>query len=167
MKTTMRLGNACLALTMIAGTGWSQADKPIDQPSYYHLDFAVKELEGGKTINARSYSMEISTNSHMSSSIRTGSRVPVPGKDGAVNYIEMGINIDCRMAREVGNQLALEISADISNVAEPSSNPPVIRNTKWGSTTIIPIRKPTTVFSSDDPASKRQMQLEVTATPIK
>jgi hypothetical protein len=31
---------------------------------------------------------------------------------------------------------------------------------------IVPLKKPTVVFSSDDVASKRQMQLELTATPI-
>jgi hypothetical protein len=31
---------------------------------------------------------------------------------------------------------------------------------------VVPIKKPTTVFSSDDPSGNRKMQLELTATPI-
>jgi hypothetical protein len=43
----------------------------------------------------------------------------------------------------------------------------VVRQAKWSSIVLIPIRKgPTVIFSSDDPASKRQLQLEVTATPL-
>jgi hypothetical protein len=32
---------------------------------------------------------------------------------------------------------------------------------------IVPVGKPTVIFSSDDVASKGQMQLELTASPIK
>jgi hypothetical protein len=31
---------------------------------------------------------------------------------------------------------------------------------------IVPVKKPTVIFVSDDMSSKRQMQLELTATPI-
>jgi hypothetical protein len=38
---------------------------------------------------------------------------------------------------------------------------------KWNAPVIVPLRKATVIFASDDPSSKRQMQLELTATPIK
>jgi hypothetical protein len=43
---------------------------------------------------------------------------------------------------------------------------PSIRSNSWSSVVIVPLKTPTLIFSSDDPASKRQMQLELTATPI-
>ncbi len=43
---------------------------------------------------------------------------------------------------------------------------PTIRQNRWTSVTIVPLKKPTLLFSSDDPMSKRQMQLELTVTPI-
>lgn len=167
MKLTKYLG-ACAALALLAGTALAQPDnKPAEEPSFYRLDFLVKELDGSKVVNSRAYSMSIATaRNSQNSSIRTGSRVPVPGKDGTTSYIEIGINFDCRNAKMVGADLALYVSADISSVGEPSSNPPLIRSNRWGGDVIVPLRKPTTIFSSDDAMSKRQMQLELTATPI-
>jgi hypothetical protein len=156
-------------MTLMAGTALAQADKPAEHIAFYRLDFVVKENEGGKTINSRSYSMQVSTDPHAGtySAIRTGSRVPVPAKDGGFSYLDLGMNFDCRSAKVEADQISLNISVDVSSLAEPSSTPPVIRSTKWGSMVTVPLRKPTIVFSSDDALSKRQMQLELTATLIR
>ena len=86
-----------------------------------------------------------------------------------MTYIDVGVNIDCRAAKEIQDQLALNVAAEISSVAaDPSSSTlPLVRQTKWSSNVIVPVRKPTTIFSSDDPTTKRQTQLELTAIPIK
>jgi hypothetical protein len=42
----------------------------------------------------------------------------------------------------------------------------LIRQTKWSSNVIVPIGKPTVIFSSDDATTKGQMQLELTATAM-
>jgi hypothetical protein len=157
----------CLALTMMAANCWPQAEPPATPAVFYRLDFVLKELEGAKTINSRAYMMTISTDKGSFSSIRTGSRVPVPAKDGTYTYMEVGINFDCRLAKESGNDLTLNVSADISSVPDSSSGPPVVRNTKLVSNVIVPFRKPTTIFLSDDAMSKRQIQLDLTAAPIK
>jgi hypothetical protein len=158
-----------LVLTLIASLGFAQTEtKPPEDPTtFYRLDFVVKELDGGKLVNSRAYSMSISNaRNSQNASIRTGSRVPVIAESGKSTYIEVGISFDCRAARQIGSELALYVSADISSVPEPASNPPLIRNNRWGGDVIVPLRKPTIVFSSDDAMSKRQMQLELTATPI-
>ncbi len=64
--------------------------------------------------------------------------------------------------------------ADISSIPSEPAVPatasaptqPTVRQNKWDSTVIVPLKKPTVLFSSDDLTSKRQMQLELTATPI-
>jgi hypothetical protein len=168
MKRMKGWGCACAVFALLAGTAVAQTtDKPVEDPTYYRLDFVVRELEGGKVVNSRSYSMSISTGrGAQNASIRTGTRVPVPGKDGSTSYIELGINFDCRSAKVIGADLALYVSADITSVAEPSTAPPVIRSNRWGGDVIVPLRKPAILFSSDDAMSKRQMQLELIATPI-
>ena len=85
-------------------------------------------------------------------------------------FLDLGVGIDCRAVKEVAGQLSLYVLADISSALQeptPSSGlPPTVRQNKWSSTVLVPFKKPTVVFSSDDIASKRQMQLELTATPI-
>jgi hypothetical protein len=80
------------------------------------------------------------------------------------------VNIDCRSVVEMESDLSMSITADVSGAlqeAATSTPAPVIRNNRWTSTVVIPVRKPTVVFSSDDATTKRQLQLEVTATPLK
>jgi hypothetical protein len=91
------------------------------------------------------------------------------GSAGSVNYVDVGVNIDCRALKEIQNQLALAVTSEISSAAaeSASSGPPLIRNARWNSDVIVQIGKPTVIFSSDDPTTKRQLQLELTATPIK
>lgn len=168
-------GSLCLAVLVLTPC-FAQTDKPDEK--FYRLDFVAKELDGGKVTNSRTYSLLITNqNTSKGGSIRVGSRLPVQvSAIGAnIQYYDLGVNIDCRPVREIGSHLALDVSAEISSVAvatDPSlatvsSLPPVVRHNKWSSSALIPVGKPTVIFSSDDPSSKRTMQMEVTATPVK
>jgi hypothetical protein len=164
------LRSSFLAVTIFAGTCLAQTP---EAAKFYKLDFVVKEVDGGKVLNARAYSTNISTEkSSPGSSIRAGSKVPYPTSTAPgstqFNYAEVGVNIDCRSATEVGNELSVIINAEVSSTAQESSmSVPIIRQNKWSSIVVVPIRKAVVVFSSDDATSKHQMQLELTAVPIK
>lgn len=143
---------------------------------FFRLDFLVKEMEGSKTVNSRAYSTLVSTDTtpFVKASIRTGSKVPVQNTAGQFTYVEVGVNIDCERVKLEDQQLSLSVTAEISSVLQeppPNSGPgivqPTIRQNKWSSPVLIPLRKSTILFSADDLTTKRQMQLEVTATPVK
>jgi hypothetical protein len=121
--------------------------------------------------------MTVAAGMRDTASIRAGSKVPfaVGGQTSQFQYIDVGVNIDCRYIRELQRDLSISVSADISSVPSESAAPtatgaappmPIVRQNRWSSLVIVPLRKPTLIFSSDDVASKRQMQLELTATPI-
>ena len=150
-------------------------DAPEPPIHYFHLDFLVQELgSDGKPVNSRSYSSTASTGRpERDISIRTGSRIPVPtGEPSSSNYqyMDVGISIDVRNAQEVSGKLAVTLAADISSLAqEPNQNgvrAPVIRNNRWQSPVLLPINKPTVVFTSDALDTKGSMRLTVTATPL-
>lgn len=156
----------CLA--QIATTEPAKPASTTAKRQFYRLDFVLKEVEGTRVVNSRAYVMIVSNEQRLGS-IRTGTRIPANN-----NYVDVGVSIDCHVAEELGNQLSMNIVADISSLADNadklsdklSSGLPVIRNNKWSSFVILPLRHPTTLFSSDDLASTRKMQLELTATPI-
>ena len=155
-----------LTIALMAGTGFAESAEP---PKFYKLDFVVREVESGKVINARAYSMMASTDSN--GSLRTGSKVPTPAPQGGApaSFIDVGTNIDCRSIKELQqHDLALFVTAEISSTVHDPATPdyPVIRQNKWSSTVIVPIKKAALIFSSDDATTKRQLQLELTATPI-
>jgi len=172
----LAVASACLAQEEQA----KRQEATAPQPRFYRLEFVLKELENDKVINSRVYFTSLSANTRDGASIRAGSRVPYaqtsfnPGGGIAskqYQYYDIGVNIDGRDAKELGSgQLTLFLSVDVSSLLvtkEPNAEvPPSVRNTKWTSPVVIPIKKPTTVFSSDDPSGNRKMQLELTATPI-
>jgi hypothetical protein len=161
-----------LGLAIAAGACFAQSADPT---RFYKLEFVVKEVEGAKVVNSRSYYMTMPAESSApnvpgSGSIRTGSRVPTPtsSNGGGFSYIDVGVNIDCKMLREMTSEISVFVTADISShTIEPTLPAPVIRQNRWSSLVVVPIKKPTIIYASDDTTSKRQMQLELTATPIR
>jgi hypothetical protein len=157
--------------------------KPVPElPHYFHFDFAVKEVDEGKVTNSRTYTMVMAVRrpgyeKRAQSSLRSGNRIPVitgksdsAGASAQYQYIDVGVNIDVVSPIESQGQLMMEVRADVSNVpggVDTNTPNPVIRQARWESAVVVPIGKPTTIFSSDDVSSKRTLQLELTATPIK
>ena len=170
MRTLTKLSLGLFGLAMAAGTCVAQSVEPT---KFYKLEFVVKEVEGAKVVNSRSYFMtlpvEVPGQPSQNGSIRTGSRLPTPtNPGGGFNYIDVGVSIDCKNLREVQSDVSLYITADISSHSvEPNLPAPVIRQNRWSSMVLVPVKKPTVVYASDDTTSKRQMQLELTATPIR
>jgi len=155
-----------------------QLKKPV---SAYRLDFSLNELEGGKKLNTRQYSMYLNTadpkdhsyrlsHSENSKDIRIGTRVPVEMKPGEIEYINVGTDISAGI-REQENGLLLDVDCDISSFADPeqakTSSRPLLRKMLISASTVTGVGKPVVIGSVDDPDSKRQYQLEVTATKLK
>jgi hypothetical protein len=140
----------------------------------YRLDFTINELEDGKKINSRQYSMNL--NSGDQNEIKIGTRVPVELKQGEIQYLDVGTNIWCRLRDQVdiswlANDLMLNVRSDLSNFAiadqQGQSTRPVIRQVKIDSSAIASPSKSTIIGAVDDPNSKRQFQLEVMVTKVK
>jgi hypothetical protein len=157
---------------VIASTGAMPAqDQRSDVAKFYKIDFAIKELEGGKVVNTRTFSMVSSPSQPFNAGqIRTGDKVAVvsgtfAGGNTQYTYVDLGVSIDCRVVAVVDNQIMMTITADVSSLASQGS-PPVVAQTKWNSGATVPLRKPTVLFTAEGASNKRQMQLEATVTPI-
>ena len=135
----------------------------------YRLNFALNELEEGRKINSRQYSMNL--NAGDNDEIKVGTRVPVELKQGDAQYLDVGTRIWCRL-KESDNGLLLTVRSDISNFAtldqlRPLNNAPLLRQFVINGSTVALPGKTTAIGSVDDPASKRTFQLEVTVLPLK
>ncbi len=176
---------SCVVLPAFGQTppGNPSAAQNTFEHNYYHLVFVVKEIEAGKVINSRNYFMSIGTvensyNGSLARSLRTGTKVPVGAEPGKISYVDIGVNIDCRNVVDLGDRMAMDLSAEISSLqkeAEDRNKPqivgegptPLIQQNKWNSQVVVLLGKPTVVFSSDEVTSKRTIELELTATEIK
>jgi hypothetical protein len=175
-----------------AASGDSKAPMAARAVRPYHLDFVIKEVEGGKKINGRHYSTDL--NAGESGTIKIGTRVPVTtsGKDGFPEqwqYMDVGTTIHCRLL-ERADDVIIDVHTDVSDFALPqASNPtaaggvapagttgspavatlthPVVRQIELEGVTLLITDKPMMIASVDDPNSNREFQLEVTATRLK
>jgi hypothetical protein len=143
-----------------------QPDRPVHA---YRLDFSVNELEDGKKINTRQYSMNL--NADDADEIKIGTRVPVDSGPGTFQYLDVGTNIWCRIG-ERPEGIPLTVRADVNNLAMPDQasgheSRPIVRQFKINASTLAQVAKPMVVGSVDDPNSKRQFQLEVTVSKLK
>ena len=169
------------AILAIAGAAAFAQTPAVASSKFYRLEFVYKELESGKVLNSRSYMVIVRETDQ--GTIRAGGRVAVvPGgsNSGSANppvntqfsYMDLGVNIDAKAVTELpGGQMSLSVIANISSIptetaATPPGPAPTIRQTQWSSSVLVSLKKPTLLFSSDELASKRQVQLELTASPI-
>lgn len=154
-----------------------QGGKPI-QP--YRLDFSFSELEDGKKVNSRHYSMSLTAGS--ANEMKIGSRVPVAVGEGErippqYQYLDLGTNLWANL-RQSGEDLQLEIRSEISwtkhedvdvapRAPHTAFTPPVVSQIKINGSTLLQTGKPMIIGMADDPYSNRQFQLEVTATKLR
>ena len=135
----------------------------------FRLDFSLIESEDSRKINTRHYSMNLVPGFTPSNEIKIGSRVPVEGKQGDMQYIDVGTNIWSRLT-ERGGALQLEVRAELSNFANPDQENrtamPLLRQLRINASTVAMAGKPTVLGVVDDPNSKRQFQLVVTVTKL-
>jgi hypothetical protein len=139
---------------------------------FYRLDFVLREMDDGKPLNQRTFTMSVSadpadTRERTWWNLRAGTRLPVRDPNGT-NYVDVGINLDLT-AKDADSALQLEVTAEISSVAtEAASNTaPPIRQLKVKGAVFAPLSKQTLVFTAEDPASRHQFELQVTPVRAK
>ncbi len=142
----------------------------------YRLDFSLDELQDGKKINTRHYTSQLVAGQE--NDIRIGLRVPVVTGDTKgekqYQYLDVGTNIKCD-SRERGDDIELIVDAEVSDIDTPAPGAPlatpylapIIRQVKIEGRVLLTTGKPILIGSVDDPNSKREFQLEVTATKLR
>jgi hypothetical protein len=138
------------------------------QATAYRLDLSINELEDGKKINTRHYSMNL-TDDVGAKELKIGTRVPVEPEQGKFQYIDLGTYISARMYMNQSS-LTLDVRVEVSSLAsadQATRGQPLVRQMVLSSRTLVVPDRPMIIGSVDDPNSKREFQLEVTATKIK
>jgi hypothetical protein len=139
--------------------------KPVDPAvTPYHAEFVLNELENGKKINTRHFSMDL-TAGPRKEGMKIGAKVPVEVKQGELQYLDVGVNIECRLT-ERQNGLGLEVNADVSSMAARST-PPLIRQFQIDGSTVVLLGKPVMIASGEEADSNHEFQLEVTVTKLR
>lgn len=134
--------------------------------SFYRLDLTVREMDGPKVVNSRSYTL--SGRSDEWTRIRIGSKIPVNTSQTGVQYMDVGLNVDARLY-EFDSGPALGWTIDFSSLAPESvaNGQPVVRSVRSQGYSQLVMGKPVLLSSSDDLNSSHKFVFEVTAMKVK
>jgi hypothetical protein len=156
----------------------SSAQEVSTQPpaEVYRLDYVIHELDNGKQINQRKYSLSVEATQGRGGKdwgqVRVGRRVPVAtGADSKqIQYMEVGMNLDCALRQQDGSLLLesrVEMSSVVTGGALAAPGAPVTRQARANMVSVLTPGKPTVIGTLDDVDSTRSYQIEVTATRMK
>jgi hypothetical protein len=138
----------------------------------YKVDVSIFELDGGKHVNQRDYSLMITDSSK--GSITIGTRVPVTTGEKQFQYIDVGLELDCLLQEMTDNKLSARINLHLSSFALPEQNTdprtagaqPVLRRIDQQLRAVLIPGKSQIVSSIDDVNSSKRMQVEIKATKL-
>ncbi|HET7183051.1 MAG TPA: hypothetical protein VFI82_00090 [Terriglobales bacterium] len=143
---------------------------------FYRLDFTFRELQDKKTVNARNYTMLLADNGVMSI-LKSGARIPVPSGNipGPFQYIDVGVNLRCRVRNEEPTPLlvaTIEFSSPAlpeqgSTATQMAREQPVLRQANADVYAPIVSGKGLVIATMDDPSLPRRFEIEVTPTQLK
>lgn len=134
--------------------------------SFYKLDLTVREMDGAKVVNTRSYTLNGRGDEW--SRVRVGSRIPVNTGNG-ITYVDLGLNADCHLM-DNDAETSLSWTIDLSSAAPETlttGQQPVIRTVRSQGQIPLILGKPILLSSSDDLNSTHKFVFEVTATKLK
>jgi hypothetical protein len=153
----------------------SAAKKEPPKKTAYRVDFKLYEIEDGKRVNQREYSLVTSAASghrNAPSSIRIGTRVPVSYEEKKESYINVGLDLSCTLWQE-DDKLWGWFDAEISNFALPEQNAdprhggmPILRTAHQQVETSLTPGKSQVLTTIDDLNTKKRTLIEVVATRI-
>jgi hypothetical protein len=140
----------------------------------YKLVFSIFELQEGKKINQRDYSILVEADDHSGNKLKIGTKVPIDTGNGQVTYADVGFELECSLAETVSNKLGLRVDLGVSNFAVPEQNAdprtagsrPVLRAVTERVRAVLTAGKPQVITSMDDVNSTKRLQVEVTATKV-
>lgn len=149
--------------------------------NFYRLDLSMREMEDGKTISTRNYSLWMRANGEPGI-LRISHDAPItsrsiieeptsPPKKQAIFVEKKSISVDLTcFLKETDSDLELNVNGEIKGIIPPEKGmeyPPVYRHITLVSTALLTPGKPATISSVDDPGSNRQFQIDATATKTK
>jgi hypothetical protein len=176
MPSPKQLTAVILAAVVLSPAVIRAQEKAPETPlTHYKLTYRLLEVDAnGKITNSRAYFAIIGAGGDSApAKIRTGDKFPIAvGAGGTdIQYQDVGTDIDTFHPRIQDRQLSVQVSAALSSVAKSAPslvpNVPILRQTKWESSVVVTLDKPTIIFISDNTSDTGKTELELTATEIK
>ena len=152
--------------TMVAKAQEPAKAKPDDPNVAYKLDYVIAEIENGKRVNTRTYTLL--TDEGGSTSMRMGMRVPLQGEKGPI-YMDVGLRVDSRVRPREGNSVWLSTRFEVSSLAEQPqtvNGAMPVRSVEYSNPAVVTLGKSTVLAAGDELTSAKRFELSVTVTKV-
>jgi hypothetical protein len=143
-------------------------------PPTYKVAMSVYELQEGKRINQRDYSLLVVADDRSGNKLKIGTKTPLSVDSDKITYADVGFEMECSLAEFSNNKVLLRLDLNVSSFAIPEQNAdprsaglrPVLRGVTQRVRATLTPGKPHIVTSVDDVNSNKRMQVEITATKV-
>jgi hypothetical protein len=143
-------------------------------PPTYKVAMNVYELQDGKRINQRDYSLLVVADDRSGNRLKIGTKTPLSVDSDKITYADVGFELECSLVETSNNKVLLRLDLNVSSFAIPEQNTdprtaglhPVLRGVTQRLRAALTPGKPQIVTSMDDVNSNKRMQVEVTATKV-
>jgi len=140
----------------------------------YKMAFSIYELQDGKKINQRDYSLLVEANERGANTLKIGTKVPIDTGKDSYTYTDVGFELRCSAGETVNNKLEVSVDMTVSNFAIPEQNAdpraggnrPILRGVTQRVSAVINPGKPQLLTTMDDVNSTKRLQVELTATKV-
>src|SRR3954463_6239783 len=88
----------------------------------YKMAFSIYELQDGKRINQRDYSLLVEANDRGANTLKIGTKVPIDAGNGGMTYADVGFELRCSAVETVNGKLAVGVDMTVTNFAIPEQN---------------------------------------------
>jgi hypothetical protein len=172
-----------LVLALVSRASAQEASERLARVfSTYRLDFSFNELEDGKKLNTRSYTMILQDTPASSKpeswsepkTMKAVTRVPVVTNDNkgqsSTVFVDVGLEIYSQVRPRGNGTMDVDGRVELSSLAQPdqaASGHPVLRTVESSFGAEVTLGKPMLIASMDDINSTRRYEVEVTATKLK
>lgn len=170
MRTKRLAITALVALLLMVPAAAQEAGRPMppDPNASYKLDYTIYELEDGKRVNSRTYTLLADDGG--GASTKMGMRVPLH-TDKGVQYMDVGLHIEAKVRQRENQNVwvstRFELGGLVSEAANPGGGAPAVRNIEYSVPAVVTPGKATVIAGGDDLSSKRKFQLELVVTKLK
>jgi hypothetical protein len=164
----MKMCTALFALLAVIAPLAVAQDQPMTGGSpVYKVEFNIHDGTDAAAKAGRRYTMLIDSSNK--GSFKVGNRVPVSSGSGQVNYVDVGVNIDCNVQENNSGRVRLHADLDLSTILPldkntPAPSNPTISQLRLNVNAVVNPGKPTIVAAIDDPATMRKVDVEMTVT---
>jgi hypothetical protein len=172
MKTCVRKLTLVLALIALTTVAWGQA-VPVAAPQTQaklltplKVQVVISRYDGDKKVSSIPYMLAVTANEGRPVNLRMGSQLPVPMGNGAINYMNIGTNIDCSATSTDDGRFKVEVRLEDSSIMERrSADPaPTLRTFTASNSLVLRDNQSAQFTAATDKTTGEVVRIDVTLT---